>query len=72
MICERVAGCRQRVIHDVSQKVVIRDNMAVLEPVIPTRGSRMLHCSRHGACVMRMFSELDMALELDRRSTAWR
>ena len=30
----------------VSQKVVIRDNMAVQEPDIPTRGRGMSHCSR--------------------------
>ena len=45
-LCERAAGCRLRGIHVVSQEVVIRDDMAVQEPDIPTRGRRMSHCSR--------------------------
>jgi hypothetical protein len=40
------AGCRQHGVHVVSRKVVIRDKMAVREPGVPTRGSRMSHCSR--------------------------
>ncbi len=47
---------------------MIDDNM---EPDIPTRGGRMSHCSLldFWACVMRMFSILDIALDL--QSAAW-
>jgi hypothetical protein len=41
------------------RKVVIRDDGACLEPVIPTRGSRMSYCSRQlVVCLMCVFSVL--------------
>lgn len=60
-----------------ASKGVIGDNMAVhgvpLEPDIPTRGGRMLHCSLldSGVCVMHMFSSLDMALDIQSAARHW-
>ena len=59
--CERAARCRQHVVHVWSRKVVIRDNGACMGPDIPTRGNRMLYCSRRlVACLMGMFSVLTL------------
>lgn len=44
-----------------------------MEPDIPTRGSRMSHCSLSdsGVCLMHMLSILDMALDLQSAVRHW-